>query len=82
MSLALAQRPRNTIDQLLQDRHGLTVSEDVARHDISDHLDYVAEMMRIGRRAAKMYARIAFASVRNLKPRLLIRRDTPPRKLP
>jgi poly-beta-hydroxyalkanoate depolymerase len=60
MSLALAQRPRNTIDQLLQDRHGLTVSEDVARHDISDYIDYVAEMMRIGRQAAKMYARIAF----------------------
>lgn len=40
---------------LLRDRHGLTVSEDVARHDISDHLDYVAEIMRIGRHAAKMY---------------------------
>ena len=31
------------------------MSEDVARHDISDHLDHIAEMMRIGRQAAKMY---------------------------
>ena len=40
---------------LLADRHDLTVSEDVARHDISGHLDHVAAMMRIGRQAAKMY---------------------------
>jgi hypothetical protein len=33
---------------LLQERHGLSVSEDVARHDLSDHLDHIAEIMRIG----------------------------------
>lgn len=41
--------------RLLQDRHGLTVSDDAARHDVSSHLDDVADMMRIGRQAAKMY---------------------------
>lgn len=41
--------------RLLRERHGLSVTEDTARHDISDHLDHVAEMMRIGRQAAKMY---------------------------
>lgn len=40
---------------LLQEHHGLSVSEDAARHDISDHLDYSTEIMRIGRQAAKMY---------------------------
>jgi hypothetical protein len=34
---------------------GLGVSEDAARQDISDHLDHVAAMMRIGRHAAQMY---------------------------
>ncbi len=40
---------------LLADRHGLTVSEDVARQDISDDVDHVARLMRIGRQAAKVY---------------------------
>ena len=40
---------------LLADRHGLTVSHDVARQDISDDLDHVARLMRIGRQAAKVY---------------------------
>jgi Zn-dependent protease with chaperone function len=40
---------------LLAQRHNLTVTEDVARQDISDHLDHVAAMMRIGPQAAKMY---------------------------
>ena len=40
---------------LLADRHGLTVSEDTARQDISDDLDHVARLMRIGRQAAKFY---------------------------
>lgn len=40
---------------LLADRHGLTVSEDTARQDISDDLDHVARLMRIGRQAAKVY---------------------------
>ena len=40
---------------LLNDRHGMVIDEDIARHDISDHLDYVAEMMRVGRQAAKFY---------------------------
>ena len=40
---------------LLCDRHGLTISEDIARQDISDDLDHVARLMRIGRQAAKFY---------------------------
>jgi hypothetical protein len=34
---------------------GLEISEDTARHDISEHVDYVATIMRIGRQAAKYY---------------------------
>ncbi|CAN5148273.1 hypothetical protein BH11ACT6_BH11ACT6_35080 [soil metagenome] len=41
--------------KLLSDRHGLTITEDVAREDISNHVDLVAERMRIGRQAAKVY---------------------------
>jgi len=41
--------------KLLADRHGLTVSEDVARQDISADVDHVARLMRIGRQAAKVY---------------------------
>lgn len=41
--------------RLLNERYGLELGEDVAREDISDHVDYVAEMMRIGRQAAKAY---------------------------
>lgn len=41
--------------KLLADRHGLTLSEDVARQDISDDVDHVARLMRIGRQAAKVY---------------------------
>ena len=40
---------------LLADRHGLTLSHDVASQDISDDLDHVARLMRIGRQAAKVY---------------------------
>lgn len=40
---------------LLHDRYDLTISEDVAREDISKHVDLVAAMMRIGRQAAKPY---------------------------
>ena len=40
---------------ILADRHGHTITEDVAREDISSHLDHVAMMMRIGRQAAKFY---------------------------
>ena len=41
--------------RLLQDRYDLTITEDVAREDISDHVDLVATMMRVGRQAAKPY---------------------------
>ncbi|SLJ39412.1 Uncharacterised protein [Mycobacteroides abscessus subsp. abscessus] len=41
--------------QYLADSYGLTVSEDVAREDVSSHLDLIAERMRIGRQAAKYY---------------------------
>lgn len=41
--------------RLLDEEHQLTITHDVAREDISDHLDLVAEMMRIGRKAAKVY---------------------------
>lgn len=40
---------------LLDERYGLVITEDVARDDISDHVDYVATMMRVGRQAAKFY---------------------------
>ncbi|ORA23384.1 hypothetical protein [Mycobacterium aquaticum] len=42
----------------LSERHGLQMPDDVmaaARDDISDHLDQLAALMRIGRQAAKMY---------------------------
>ena len=35
--------------------YGLTITEDVAREDISDHVDRVATMMRVGQQAAKFY---------------------------
>lgn len=41
--------------RLLDEQHGLTITEEIARDDVSDHVDHVAEMMRIGRRAAKHY---------------------------
>ncbi|SIJ38935.1 Uncharacterised protein [Mycobacteroides abscessus subsp. bolletii] len=41
--------------QYLCEVHRLQISEDVARQGISDHLDFVAERMRIGRQSAKMY---------------------------
>ncbi|MBE5453532.1 hypothetical protein E3G52_000396 [Mycobacteroides abscessus] len=39
----------------LDDLHGLQISEETARHDVSCHVDFVAERMRIQRRAAKNY---------------------------
>jgi hypothetical protein len=41
--------------KLLDERYGLAITEDVAREDISNHVDDVAERMRIGRQAAKYY---------------------------
>jgi len=41
--------------RLLDEWYGLKLSEDVAREDISSHVDYVAEVMRVGRQAAKFY---------------------------
>jgi hypothetical protein len=41
--------------RLLRDRYDLTISEDIAREDISAHVDLVAAAMRIGRQAAKPY---------------------------
>lgn len=41
--------------RLLDERFAMTVSEDTAREDISNHVDHVAERMRIGRQAAKYY---------------------------
>jgi hypothetical protein len=41
--------------RLLQERYGLQISEAVARETISEHVDHVAKLMRIGRRAAKFY---------------------------
>lgn len=41
--------------RLLRERYDLTISEDVAREDISNHVDHVAAMMRVGRQAAKPY---------------------------
>lgn len=41
--------------QYLRELHQLDVPEDVARQDISNHLDFVAGRMRIGRQAAKIY---------------------------
>ncbi|WP_394329801.1 MULTISPECIES: hypothetical protein [Mycobacteroides] len=39
----------------LADQHGICVTEDIAREDISTQVDRVAERMRIGRQAAKYY---------------------------
>jgi hypothetical protein len=41
--------------RLLDERYGLTITEDVAREDISDQVHRVATMMRVGRQAAKFY---------------------------
>jgi hypothetical protein len=41
--------------RLLDERYGLTITEDVAREDISDHIDRVAATIRIGRQATKYY---------------------------
>jgi hypothetical protein len=41
--------------RLLDERHGHTITEDTAREDISNQVDLVAELMRIGRQAAKYY---------------------------
>ena len=41
--------------RLLDELHGLAVSEKAAREDVSSHVDYVAQMMRIGRQSAKVY---------------------------
>ena len=41
--------------RLLDERYGLTITEDVAREDISNHVDHVAALMRIGRQAAKWH---------------------------
>lgn len=48
--------------RILAEKHGMQVVDEHAdeylaalRADISDHLDLVAERMRIGRQAAKMY---------------------------
>ena len=41
--------------EYLADQHGICVSEDIAREDISTQVDSVAKRMRIGRQAAKYY---------------------------
>lgn len=41
--------------KLLTERYGLAITEPIARRDISDHLEYVAETMGIGAQAAKVY---------------------------
>lgn len=41
--------------RLLDEQHGMQISEDTAREDISSHVDLIAERMRIGRQAAKYY---------------------------
>lgn len=40
---------------LLDERHGLSLDEAPARDTISDHVDHIANVMRISRQAAKMY---------------------------
>lgn len=40
---------------ILADRHGYTVTEDIAREDVSSHIDHVALMMGVGRPTAKSY---------------------------
>lgn len=41
--------------RLLQKRYGLEITEAVARDTISDHVDLVAGLMRVGRQSAKWY---------------------------
>jgi predicted metal-dependent phosphotriesterase family hydrolase len=40
---------------LLDERYGVTITEDIAREDIEYHLHLVAEKMHIKRQAAKPY---------------------------
>lgn len=39
----------------LADQHGIRITEDIAREDISTQVDRVAERMRIQRQSAKYY---------------------------
>lgn len=41
--------------RLLDEKYGLTIAEEIAREDVSSHVDHVAGAMRIGRQAAKLY---------------------------
>ncbi|AQT78340.1 hypothetical protein B1R94_02450 [Mycolicibacterium litorale] len=41
---------------------GFDISEDVAREDISSQVDLIAERMRIGRQAAKVYVTDEFVA--------------------
>ncbi|WP_176562234.1 hypothetical protein [Mycolicibacterium palauense] len=41
--------------RLLAEKHGLDVSESTALECVAGHVDLVAERMRIGRQAAKLY---------------------------
>lgn len=45
----------NLLIQTLAEQYGLSISEGTAREDVSAHVDFVAERMRIQRRAAKAY---------------------------
>ncbi|AMU59018.1 Uncharacterised protein [Mycobacteroides abscessus subsp. abscessus] len=45
----------NLLKQTLSEQYGLSITEDTAREDVSAHVDFVAERMRIQRRAAKAY---------------------------
>ncbi|MEB3021333.1 hypothetical protein [[Mycobacterium] crassicus] len=41
--------------RLLSEHHQLTITQEVARADISDQLDHIAERMRIQRKSAMRY---------------------------
>lgn len=41
--------------KLLDERHGLTITEDCAREDVSSYLGTIAELMGISRKTAKCY---------------------------
>ena len=54
--------------KLLDERYGLAITEPIARRDISDHVEDVADAMGIGQQAAKVY--VTEDTIRELADRI------------
>lgn len=69
--------------RLLQEGHGLQISETAVRETISEHVDHVAATMRVGRQAAKVYVTEAVVGGMAVRIAAAIRehRDSTPTKL-